>query len=216
MNISNLIMERGYLITTATSIEDYKNLCQAIGTPKQYADVHIDPSKKEYKYSSDSIPFHTDNPTMDILGFYSVFPENDGGDNLLLDSRPLLNQLTPEERKALINYSMKLPNSCGTLHPLLNEQENHIFYLPFFWQKEINTFLSSGNTEINATPLTYQAMAKFHTLVEKAFSTKSYITISLKIGDVLFLNNKIFLHGRQSIPRNSKRYLVRSLIQHYY
>lgn len=213
------LIRNGFAVTNAGTLEEYKELCGQLGAVRQYADVRIDTSKKEYKYSSARIPFHTDNPDMKFIGFYCVESEDDGGDNLLLDARPLLDRMSAGERDALRSFEMRLPNGCARRPLLMGDSKPHIFYLPFFWVKfieddfsEIPLLKESRTGPGSDVSFLRASMLKFHTMVEDCFSEQRYINTSLKRGEALFLDNTYMLHGRQAIPPNSPRHLVRILI----
>ena len=195
---------RGYSVVDVPDTASFLQFSNSIGKVAQTADVHIDLNRKEYKYSAEAIPFHTDNPTLGVIGFYCVQNSAVGGENLLLDVRPLLSKMSDGMKSKLYLSHMKMPNGPGT-HPLLSgtTEAPHIFYLPYFW----------GAEAYNAHPETSEAMLHFHQLVLEEHDAGRYVSIGLSPGQCLFLNNRFILHARGSIPRDSARHLVRALIE---
>jgi hypothetical protein len=202
-NVNAELEGRGYSVVDVPDTASFLQFSNSIGKVAQTADVQVDLNRKEYKYSAEAIPFHTDNPTLGVIGFFCMQNSTVGGENLLLDVRPLLAKMTAAMTSKLRLSHMKMPNGPGT-HPLLSGTTDapHIFYLPFFWETEAT----------NALPATCEAMLHFHKLVLEEHAAGRYVSIGLSPGQCLFLNNRFILHGRGAIPRDSARHLVRALI----
>lgn len=193
---------KGYAITQTDDVDSFKQLCNQIGTAKQYAEVRLIEGKKEYKWVPDAVPFHTDNPRMAYIGFYCVRPDTPHGNNLIMDVRNILSQMTGDELDMLARVQMKMPN-CGELYPVYIPAERpQIFYLPYFWTK----VAAEQNAETQA------AMLHLHELVLTEYAKGNYLSIALKANEVLFMDNRYFLHARGELTKTSDRFLIRALI----
>jgi len=202
--IKKSISEDGFYHCQMSNIESFFELSNRLGTIKQYTEVRIDSTKDEFPYISGEVDFHTDNPTIEILGWFTHFQDEHDGKILLINVEDVLSKMTKEEIKCLTNVNIKMPSRKNDYYPFLTEgKKPHIFYIPPHCWKEIPKYTNKQK----------DAVMKFHSLVLDIKKSKQYHSINLKQGDVLFLNNYFMIHGRNKIAKNSKRFLERVFIQ---
>lgn len=202
-SIKNAVSTDGYIVTKVNDLEEFKFLCESLGNVPQYTDVHLQEGKNQYTYIPDSVPFHTDNPKMQIVGWFCISQDAQFGESLLMDVRTILAQMTDEEKHLLANQMLKMP-SRDELYPLLIQGLlPHIFYIPFYWLQAAQTM------EIRVR----EAVLRFHRLVLAERAAGGFESIRLKPGEALFINNRFIIHGRDQIDQNSQRLLVRAYIE---
>ena len=198
------IYEKGFYHCQVSNIESFFELSNQLGTIKQCTNVRLDSSKDEFPYISGEVDFHTDNPTIEILGWFIHIQDEYDGKILLINVEDILSKMTKIDIEYLTNINIKMPSRKNDYYPFLTKgKKSHIFYIPPHCWKENPNYSDEEEQE---------AVMIFHNLVLDKKKNKQYHSINLKEGEVLFLNNYFMIHGRDKISKNSKRFLERVFI----
>lgn len=202
-SLADDLRETGYRVLSVDNVDTFFCLCNELGQIIQKSDVKIDSTSSSYIATSDYVPFHTDNPKVDVVSWMCIEPGINDGQNLIIDSRKIINSMSASDLNYLIEARVYLPNS-KVLHPIItNLTPLKIYYSPVQWKACEN--LVSRNQLL--------AMKNFESLLQVFVKNKNFISVELKNNESLFLNNQFMLHGRASIDKNSPRHLVRSYIK---
>jgi len=201
--IKNNIYKNGFYHSSSLNIESFFELSKQLGKIKQYTNVQLDNTKDEFPYISGEVDFHTDNPTIEILGWFTHIQDKDDGAIFLINIEDILSKMTSTEIQYLTQIKIKMPSRKNDYYPFLTKgKKPHIFYIPPHCWKENPELKDKEN----------QAIMKFHKIVLNARKNKEYHIINLQTGDVLFLNNFFMIHGRNKIAKDSQRFLERVFI----
>jgi hypothetical protein len=151
--------------------------------------------------------FHTDRPSAGILGWRCVEPDATGGESQFLDLRDIAGAFSPEELDALgrieVGYALAAgPGSLEVRYAPLVERGPEgplVYWVP--WR---------------VRPLRDEAEARLlerFVAYVRAKQDRGPTTLRLGRGECLFLENRRMLHGRASLPPDSRRHLVRLYIR---
>lgn len=202
------ISRHGYAIVTVSGRESYLEICRELGEVTQIRDVIVSPDRAEpytgYSYKPDEVPFHSDFPRVNIVGLYCETPDQTGGENLLIDCRHVLGQLTPQEIDCLARVHVPLPRSKA-VHPLLSMAQDklpHIYWLPVF----VSRLLPELDPPLAA------AVTQFDQVLLQCRKAHDYISVRLAAREALWFNNYVMLHGRDRLDLSSARHQVRAFI----
>lgn len=214
--ILSILESSGYVhIDCPISFECFEHISQQIGPIKFRTNVAIDKNRNSVQqrkriinqhrpgvYDSGSLWFHTDNPTINVVGWYCLAQDQAKGATLLLDTSDVAEHFSQHELETLsaINVSCAVPDSEIEEFfqaPLLskNSRGYNVYYVPWLifdsYEKERQDLIE-----------------KFSEYVKHKEMTE-LISVRLAKGECLFLDNRRMLHGRYAIPENSKRHLIR-------
>ncbi|MEO8065554.1 MAG: TauD/TfdA family dioxygenase [Candidatus Doudnabacteria bacterium] len=200
----------GFSIAEVGDRENYLTICGMLGCITGTRDLSIQPDKVErftgYSYKPDEVPFHTDNPLVNIVGLFCVTPDAIGGENLLIDSRDILKELTEQERECLKQVRVPLPKKEECL-PVLTEIDGrppHVYWLPAF------TLAMTAKLEKEYS----EAVNRFDEVLQNHRAAKRCRSIRLNTGEALWFDNFVMLHGRDRLEASSKRAQVRVFIKY--
>jgi Taurine catabolism dioxygenase TauD, TfdA family len=208
------VAERGWChVEQPLEKSAFLDLARALGTIIRCLDVVVDAKKENEQkrtrrknlnrpslYQAEGLPLHTDPPDVDILALHCVVPDLHGGDNQLVDASDLDKAFEPEEIECLgrVEVAYAADNSDGTdgerTRPLVDRRGGllDLFYVPW----GVRTPTDEGLKRL---------LARFIRYLEE----KPVIEVRLQPGETLFINNRRMLHGRRSLPQDSRRHLVR-------
>ena len=202
---------KGYAIADIRNRENYLSICSELGEVTQTREIFLKPPETVEKFTGyshlpDEVPFHTDNPRINVVGLFCERPDEIGGQNLLMDSRDILKDLKPFEIEALKNVRVPLPKSDHSL-PILTEDDQrrpHIYWLPALALSDLNM-----RDDPHAS-----SVKKFDQLVSDRKRTKKFLSFKLNAGQAVWFDNFVMLHGRDRLDVDSKRFQVRAFIQY--
>jgi hypothetical protein len=197
--LRDLIETRGYAIERTDDIDRFKALCATLGPVELLTDVRIVPGKTEYPFRPAAVPFHTDHPRHPIVAWYCVRKDVADGANLLIDSRVILERLTPYQRARLSGASVRIVQSQER-RTILGEYPFHAYWLPPL----IREAMPSLDDETRA------AVGAFQRELDARAESGTAVPVRLEEGEALFVNNHVMLHGRKSISHVSDRHLIRA------
>ena len=205
---------RGYAhIKPPHTAQDFDAVAQQLGTITLRTDLTLTPDRSSIVYKPAEIDFHQDNPTMNILGWYCVQQDELDGSVRLLDAGDVAAHFSRRERQLMSSINVRCPESDPGRH---NPDKGLIAY--FLWPLLTET---PTRTEVYYVPWLLvdaydedqqRALAKFAAYLS-AKEEKQLISIRLKVGESLFIDNNRLLHGRGPIQQDSKRFLKRVWIK---
>ena len=157
-------------------------------------------------YQSTELGFHTDPPRthlvggVDILAFYCVAQDPVDGASLLIDMGRIEEDFAPAEVDALgrieVAYSTINPEGVDELHtrPLLSRRPDglNLHYMPWGLRRP-------GDPGLGRVLRTF----------ESYLHDRPVISVRLRPGEALFLDNRRMLHGRGPLTPDSPRSLLR-------
>jgi hypothetical protein len=138
--------------------------------------------------------FHTDHPKARWIAWHCIRQSSEGGESLLVDSAPLIAQLTTHERDTLRNTQARTHLVFPADHPThsvlipVEEGADRIYFAPWLISDEAS-----------------QPLCRLGSLIANA----ERISIRLKQGDLLVIDNARMLHGRKAIRGDRDRLLRR-------
>lgn len=181
-------------------------------------ELKLDPTKKNYLYSNQKVPFHWDgafykSPYLMIFHCIKAPEKQAGGETLFTDSIKLLNALSDEMRSLLekatltyqtskeVHYGGCISISPICQHPILNEQT-----LRFAEPVATNlnpVSLSISGIEDNAAQWLLNTIQKM--LYQKAYCYQH----AWQDNELIIADNHALLHGRNAFKYNSLRHIKR-------
>lgn len=196
-NIIEKINEFGYFRTTVSGKDEFSELCSGLGTVKKYTDVVIDNNKSWYLNKHSAFPLHTDAPDIDVIAWHCLIQDSVSGETILIDARKTINELPSYLLDRLENIKIRVQTSEQFTPLLISRKPERLYFAPWNIKEEC-----LPNPE-------RLALIEF----KKMIDSTPPISIRLKSNEVLLLNNSFMLHGRDAIPEDSTRHLVRAYIK---
>ena len=195
------------------ALETFESMAQQMGAIIMRTDLAITPERSSIVYKSDAIAFHQDNPAMNILGWYCVRQDEIDGSALLLDTGDVAEHFSPEEMEVMRSVSVRYPHPDPLYHnpdmglvayllwPLLTGKATRpqVYYVPWL-------LLDSYDEKQR------RVLEKFAGYL-RAKEANQVISIRLREGESLFIDNNRMLHGRGPLQQDSKRFLKRVWIK---
>jgi hypothetical protein len=197
-----MLKKYGYVhVSTNFTQEDFYELANALGKIINKSDINIQISSDRLYKQPQKIDFHTDGPDADIVGWFCVKQDAYEGHSALLDSRQILKRFSYEELSLLGTIMICYPmgNRVNKEVPLIQKTiAGHyaLCYLPW------------SNSYFNLSPSQMAVYSAFKYAVSDEAS-KQLIRIRLHEDEILLIDNKRILHGREKVEKNSLRMLKR-------
>lgn len=181
------------------SAEYYKfiEMLTYLGKPVKLTDVKIKKNSTWLLNQAQAFPMHTDDPSIDIVAWYCISQDSDFGETILLDTRNIFNEMPSKFLRELNNLNIRVQQSSTQVPILINNNPLKIYFAPW---------------NINYDNLSYNQKIALNYLENKITNQKT-INLRLKEQEILILNNHFMLHGRNAIPQQSSRYLIRAYIR---
>jgi hypothetical protein len=182
------------VIDPAQAAEERRRRSSEAGRPVVYAPIELG--------------FHTDRPTVDVIGWYCVEQDAEDGAVLLIDTADLGEHFTAEEIAVLgrveLGYFQRNAQTGreeARRAPLVvsGPRGHLLYYAPWLVVQES----AAGE----AAPL----LARFAAYVERKRET-ALLRIRLERGEALFVDNRRLLHARGNLSPSSRRHIVRLYI----
>jgi hypothetical protein len=157
--------------------------------------VRVAPAARKYVCDWPEVPFHTDDPTVDLIAWYCEAQDDWDGASVLVDSQPVLARLHEQARtdlrQTLLPFRALAPHSTA-FWPVLSES-GQIFLMP--WLEP-------------TSPRHRQEGSAFVAFVGSVLAQRP-VRIRLRPGQALIIDNRRMLHGRSAIHPQSRRRLRR-------
>jgi hypothetical protein len=207
---------------SAVTYEFFEEVCGLLGSITLRTDVRIDEERNDAQrkvridkdrpsvYQSSALDFHTDSHTVDLIGWYCRDRDETGGASLLVDTSDLAELFSEEELEALTEVKVRYPgrSPAGVEEvvetPMLKRRGEtfSVAYAPWL-------------VETPSKPEAKTALARFERYVADKRRT-SLISVTLKPGESLFIDNSRMLHARDELPSDSKRHLIRLYLREHH
>lgn len=198
----------------------FLDLAGCLGEVGLRSDLVIDPAQAEEErrrrtftgdrpvvYSPTELGFHTDRPTVDVIGWYCVEQDAVDGAVHLIDTADLAEHLSVAELagmgKVEFGYFQR-DRRTGKEEfgraPLVTSGPRGflVYYAPWLLQEK-----HDGETE--------RLAARFSAYVDRKRET-ALVRIRLHRGEALFIDNRRLLHARGNLSPESRRHIVRLYI----
>jgi hypothetical protein len=156
-----------------------------------------------YLSRPEAIPFHTDHPSVAMIGWWCERQDEEDGASLLLDGRALVESLDHEARIALEGVFLQCP-ALTELSTRSNDERPVV--------SGTDAALSIYYADwLRPRCVTAGAAAAWDLLrgCVRADSAKKRRGVRLGVGDALFIDNRRKLHGRGVLAPTSRRCLRR-------
>ena len=185
---------RGFVLLSNVSEGDALGIVNGLGDVLLQTDVFPQANVRGDVSTDLPMDFHTDHPGARWIAWHCIRQSSEGGESLLIDSLPLISRLTKDERASLRNTRVRthvvFPTDTPT-HPVLTRDidiADRIYFTPWLISDESN-----------------QPLLRLGELIAK----EERISIRLKPGDLLVIDNTRMLHGRTAIRGDRERLLRR-------
>jgi hypothetical protein len=193
--------------------DEFERIAVGLGSIALRTDLVITPTRNSIVYRPHEITLHQDNPTMNVIGWYCVRQDQFDGSTRLLDAGDVVDYFSRDEIEMMKRTNVAYPDPDSSRHnpdvgltahlfwPLLTENptRTEVYYVPWL--------LIDAYDEQQSRVL--EKFAKYYRRKE----ADQLITIRLKAGESLFIDNNRILHGRGPIQEDSQRFLKRVWIK---
>ncbi|HEV3074090.1 MAG TPA: TauD/TfdA family dioxygenase [Thermoanaerobaculia bacterium] len=198
----------------------FVELAGCLGEVGLRTDLVIDPAQAEEErrrrnseagrpvvYAPTELGFHTDRPTVDVIGWYCVEQDAEDGAVLLIDTADLGEHFTAAEIAALgrveLGYFQRnaltgQEEACRAPLVAGGPRGHLLYYAPWLVQES-----AGGEAAL--------LLARFAAYVERKRET-ALVRIRLQRGEALFVDNHRLLHARGNLSPSSRRHIVRLYI----
>jgi hypothetical protein len=198
----------------------FVELAGCVGEVGLRTDLVIDPAQAEEErrrrnseagrpvvYAPTELGFHTDRPTVDVIGWYCVEQDAEDGAVLLIDTADLGEHFTAAEIAALgrveLGYFQRnaltgQEEACRAPLVASGPRGHLLYYAPWLVQES-----AGGEAAL--------LLARFAAYVERKRET-ALVRIRLQRGEALFVDNHRLLHARGNLSPSSRRHIVRLYI----
>lgn len=161
--------------------------------------VFVDPEQPQYVRNPAAVPFHSDHhPLADLIGWYCVRPCQSGAPNVFLDARDAYERLSPADQDRLrsLRLRVKGADKASTI-PVISFVAGR---LRIAWN---SIWLAKP-----IAPDAVVALGRFAKMLTGGDGART-VTVALRAGELVLIDNKRFLHGRAPLPADSRRLLYR-------
>lgn len=177
----------------------YRSLATTLGAIVGEERIALRAGAHAYVAKPGAVPFHTDHPAVEVIGWRCEQQDERDGASLLLDGRQVVATLGPEERRALATVALACPPLAGG-----PPTERH----PVLWPtpRGVGVFCSPWLHAVE--PAQQHVLDRFRARLSAAVATAA-IEVRLAPWSALFVDNHRLLHGRRAIGTTSSRRLHR-------
>lgn len=199
------LREHGLAQVAGIDRQQYEMLAEQLGHIAERERIALRPGAHAYVAKPGRVPFHTDHPDIDILGWWCEEQDRSDGASLLLDARPVIEDLPPQTRETLRSVSLQCPPLAG------GPPTEH---RPVLWSEAGREAVFCSPWLRSAWPLPdhERSLEEFRTRLSASAKT-AVTSIRLEPGMALLVDNHRVLHGRGPIEPDSRRVLHRLWIQ---
>lgn len=193
--VGQAITERGYVVVGGLTLDEFGELSARLGPVIARVDIRADGGRSLLS-SAAAMPFHTDGPEAELVGWWCARSARPHGESALIDTAALPDALPADHLDELTRTMLYRPAGKGRLdvHACLTPRNGafRVYYAP--WH-----LLDSYPPEQQAA---LDALGKF-------LRAQRPVVHALADGESLFLDNGRMLHGRAAFPPDSGRHLER-------
>ncbi len=184
-------------------VGSFYHLGRCLGSVLRIEDIKLGNSPRG-AHSPRELGLHTDQHYVDRIAWYCVRAAEIGGATRLVDSRPILDSLSDDDRDRLGQITMRCPDVDGrldaTLVPLLSRDSGgpRVYYAAW-----------------NVAPIEDPAVRETFRRFSDAIESSPRIDVRLEPGQSLYVDNTRIVHGRGELPKDSPRTLKRFWIRRH-
>jgi hypothetical protein len=175
-------------------------MVEQLGGILQKTTVQLRPQRATYLSSPEAMAAHTDHPWIDLILWECIVQDQIDGTQILVDGEAICAKLG-SEADSLRSICLPIPGLHDLKpigdHPILNKEG--FYWAP--WRRPPQ--LTKDQTVV---------FENFKRLTSEYYGSTR---IRLKTGEMLLIDNRRMMHGRASLPTNSKRLLRRWWIKRY-
>jgi hypothetical protein len=216
--VRNRLPDEGYVHIARTLTEDvFTNAAKQLGSIELRTDIRVDSeadnalrrardpqyADRPSVYRADGLSYHTDSPVIDMLAWYCVAQDAVDGTSALIDTGDVTQHFNAEDLAVMSRIRIRAMMRDAENREIVQQfplfAGGKLYYAPWLLCEDL------GEQE-------REVAARFADYVAEKDATEP-IRIRLKPGEVLVVDNHRVLHGRSSIPPDSKRHLVRLYIK---
>lgn len=193
--------------------EEFEEIAARLGSIALRTDLAITPTRNSIVYKPHEITLHQDNPAMNVIGWYCVRQDQFDGSSRLLDAGDVADYFSRDEIEIMKRTNVGYPDPDSSRHnpdlglvahllwPLLTEKptRTEVYYVPWLL---IDAYDQQQG----------RVLERFAEYLRRKEGNE-LITIRLKAGESLFIDNNRILHGRGPIQEDSQRFLKRVWIK---
>jgi hypothetical protein len=209
-------------VTASLSADAFHALAELTGHIEERTDIVVDAARRREEsaarddtlgksrpgvYQPESLALHTDRPTAGILAWYCVEQDDRAGETILVDTVNLVDHLSGDQLAALSEIQVPYTIRQGA------SRREHLFLQSLLVKKgtQYEVFYVPWNLPEPGSSEARSALARFAEYV-KLSALHRALRIRLMPKQSLFINNRRMLHGRDALPEDSKRRLIRLYI----
>lgn len=197
--VRNKLRTAGFVYLTPLSESGFLRLAEELGPIIGRVEVRVGQGRSLLSGPA-PIPFHTDDPEADTVGWWCVETASSNGENLLIDTGDLLRHLDFADLDELTSTQIYRPLDDGTVepHPCLVVRDGcyRIYYAP--WHL-LPAYEPAQHRALNALRAYLRSRQPF--------------VVRMRRGESLFVDNGRVLHGRTALPMDTRRHLRRVWIR---
>jgi hypothetical protein len=208
LQIKEMIRVKGFAhLSTAISSEEFESISQQLGAILFRTELKITEGRKSVVYKPESIGFHMDNPTVQIIGWHCLRQDETDGASLLLDTADIAEHFLEPELKVLETINIRCPDLA--LHNPDAGKEAYFLSPLLSWNGSVPQVYFVGWLLLDSyDEQQTEVLEKFKDYLQQK-QEHQVIRLRLKEGEALFINNRRLLHGRGPIEQNSSRLINR-------
>jgi hypothetical protein len=202
------------------SLDEFELISKDIGTIQLKTDIKVDQGQVQLQnearttggrpstYQAQGLDFHSDNPRISVLAWYCLEQDEVDGALYLIDTDSVAEYLSQEELEILTRTHVMYAHfrEGSNKEELLKEPVLTAVGSAYRVSYQSWLLLDEYTEEQTA------ALSRFSDYIRQMQRT-SRIRVRLEKYQSLFIDNRRLLHGRGSLPPNSKRHLIRLFLR---
>ena len=194
------IKSKGFTLIRKGGYQVLSKLLSELGKVIQQKDIFIKRNFSKLASSTYEMPLHTDHSTVDFIAWHCIEQTDNGGESLLSDISIAFNQLNQYQKELLMKVDIKnskLFEGDLEFYPLVKIDGNtpSFYFLPWLAKEDESEEVKNALKELEKK------------LIE------NLVTLLLNKDDILVVDNKRILHGRNAILGSKNRFLKRYWIK---
>ena len=216
--VRDRLPDEGYVhIVRVLPEEVFTSAAQNLGTIELRTDIRVDAhaddalrrardpvhAGRPSVYRAAGLSYHTDSPVVDVLAWYCVEQDALDGTSTLVDTGDMPQHFDDDELAVLSRVRVRTMSRDAEDREIVLEYPllaaGKVYYAPWLLSPDL------GERE-------REVAGRFADYLAQKDATDP-IRIRLKPGEALFVDNHRILHGRSTIPPDSRRHLVRLYIR---
>jgi alpha-ketoglutarate-dependent taurine dioxygenase len=197
------LRKHGYYVwRQPISDQEHRDLATKFGKIFVETEIKVDPTSERYYLRPDAFFWHTDHPSATVVSMQCIRADQGGNaPTHMIDMIDFQSSFTEAELSEMEKIRMKAVGK-GEINnftvPLLTRKEDGSFGF-YYMPHELQGPLDPERTRV---------LEKFADFLSKK-ALDSIIEVSMREGEVFFMDNKRMIHGRYALQSTSVRHLRR-------